>query len=127
MTKLYNADRFNYNDIAWYGDYQSREAVADAVNNNRDQFKYSAEFMAASYAFEAQEDSDFEHNPDDWAAHLEFLEEDGAEFDAYTALSQCWIFLRREKQNEIDELQDEIDKIDEELKKRAAEIIEEEN
>lgn len=95
MTKLYNADLFNYND------FYTIKSVVSAVNGKSERFYYSPEFMAASYAFADSENLDKENAVATWELNLDSLIEAGAQFDRVDALFQCWVFFRRHAEKNI--------------------------
>lgn len=101
MTKLYNTDPFNYNDIAWAQDFYTIKSVVSAVNGKSERFYYSPEFMAASYAFADSENLDEENAVATWELNLDSLIEAGAQFDRADALFQCWVFFRRNAEKNI--------------------------
>ena len=102
MTKLYNADPFNYRSSAWGCDFYTIKSVVSAINGQSERFYYSSEFMAASYAFADTENLDEENAVATWELNLDSLIEAGAQFDRVDTLLQCWIFFRRNAEKNID-------------------------
>ena len=98
MTKLYNADPFNYSSY----DFYTIKSIVSAINGKSERFYYSSEFMAASYAFADSENLDEENAVATWELNLDSLIEAGAQFDRVDALLQCWVFFRRNAEKNID-------------------------
>jgi sulfur carrier protein ThiS len=70
------------------------EQVVEIVNNGTradvlPEFEFTPEQLAGQYAFEAVQESEYEHSDQNHEAHLEILEQHGGKFDSFEALKHA--------------------------------------
>lgn len=101
-TQLYNIKPFDYYSNAYGYKFHNLENIVAEINDSKDCTVHTPEFMSASYAFAAQEDSGYPQEPNAWNIHLAVLSNAGAEFDRHEAIMHCWLFLRQQHQEVVD-------------------------
>ena len=105
-TQLYNIKPFDYHSNAYGYKFHNLENIVAEINDSKDCTVHTPEFMSASYAFAAQEESGNPQEPDAWNVHLSVLSDAGAEFGHREAILHCWLFVRQQHQEVVDRCND---------------------